>query len=182
MAEIASALAGLADELEDQDAPASLAEHRELVRQLGALQDHVARAKSGIPDPRALRAELATLLSFARTLRDDAERLSAGLCRAREELERQQAAKRLERERRADQREAALRRRDALQAKIVRAAEGIAGGDGGECRRTIPVIPLEQDVTVCSIAVATPQRRFRSRRFWLVTLTDTGDEVLVRPT
>lgn len=182
VAAIVTALNVPPSEFADVDGGAQLAEHRELVRQLGALRDRVARAKAQICDPRELRAELATLLSFARTLRIDAEGLRARLREALEELVRQQAAARLERTRRAAEREQVLRRRDDLEARIVRAAEAIAQGDRAECRRTVPVIALDQDVTVCSMGVASPRRRFRSRRFWLVTLTDTYDEVLARRT
>lgn len=182
VAAIVTALTVPRSEFEDDDGGAQLAEHRELLRQLGVLRDRVAQAEAQISDPRELLAELATLLCFARTLRTDAERLRARLREAVEELARQQTAARLERARRAAEREQALRRRDELEARIVGMAEQIARGDRAECRRTVPVIALGQDVTVCSIGVASPRRRFRSRQFWLVTLTDTCDEVLARRT
>lgn len=180
--EIMAALADWASAGGQDDATVHLAEHRELVRQLGALRDRVARARSQIGDRRELHAELATLLSFARTLAADAESLRARLYGEEEERERLQAQAGLERERVAAQRLQVLRRRDALQASIVQTAEGIAGGDRSQCRRTVPVVALDHGVTVCSIGVATPRRRFRSARFWLVTLTDTRDGVLARPT
>ena len=180
MTAIATALTVPPAEFEDDDRDVELAEHRELVRQLSALCDRVTRANAQLHDPRELRAELATLLSFARTLRNDADSLRARLREVSEELTRQKLAARLERERRAAERDQALLRRDALEASIARTAEAIAQGDATECRRTVPVITLGQDVTVCSMGVASPRRRFRSRQFWLVTLTDTRDEVLAR--
>ena len=45
------------------------AEHEELSRQLAALRERVAVAEGRDEGPLALRAELATLLSFAKTLR-----------------------------------------------------------------------------------------------------------------
>ena len=182
VAAIVAALTIPPAELQDDDRGAQLGEHRELLRQLGALRDRVAQANAQISGPRELLAELATLLSFARTLRTDAESLRARLREAIEELARQETAARLERARRAAEREQVLRRRDDLEARIVGIAEEIARGDRAQCRPTVPVITLGQDVTVCSMGVASPRRRFRSRQFWLVTLTDTRDEVLARRT
>src|SRR5207248_7365609 len=164
------------------DSATQLAEHGKHVRQQAALRDRVAQAESQIRDPRELRAELATLLCFAKTLRTDAETLRATIREALEELERQRTAARLERERLTAEREEILSRRDTLQARIVQTAEGIARGDGNECRRTVPVIAFDQRVTVCSVGVASPKRRFRFRQFWLVTLNDARDDVLVRRT
>jgi hypothetical protein len=163
----------------EPDSAGQAAEHRELLRQLAALGDKVRWAQAEIDEPRALRAELATLLSFARTLRADAENLQATRQEARELVARTELAARQEGERAAAEREAALRRRDALQAKVVHMAEGIARGDRHQCRRTVPVVALDRDVTVCSVGVATPKRRFRPRQFWLVTLTEARDDVLV---
>ena len=57
----------------DDDYPRwGLVDHKELRRQLGALHEHVARATTRSQDQPAVRAELATLLSFAKTLRTDA--------------------------------------------------------------------------------------------------------------
>jgi chromosome segregation ATPase len=179
---ITSALSNAGLALGDDEPGTGAAEHLELRRQLGAVRDRVAAAGSQIADPRELRAELATLLSFACTLRTDAEALLARLRERVEELAREQAAARLARQRHAAEREELIRRRDALQARIVQAAGGIAAGDDTECRGTVPVIRLDEDLTVCSMGVATPKRRLRSRRFWLVTLTESRDDVLVRRT
>lgn len=179
---IVAALDGPSSTPGETDPATRLPEHGELVRQLGALRDRVARASAQIGNPSELRAELATLLFFARTLRADAERLRATVREALEEIVRAEAAARLERERLVAEREAALHRRDVLQEKIVRTAEGIAEGDETECRPTVPVIRLGEGVTVCSMDVATPKRIFRSRQFWSVTLTDARDDVLARRT
>ena len=90
-------------------------EHKELRRQLSALHEHVARAPSNSQDRRELRAELATLLSFAKTLGADAETWRAALRHGLKELERKETAAREERERLAAEREVLMRRRDALQ-------------------------------------------------------------------
>jgi regulator of replication initiation timing len=180
VAAIVTALSGPASAPGDDDPARQLAEHGELMRQLSALSERVARARSQIRDPGELRAELATLLFFARTLRADAEMIRARLREALEQLAREQAAERLRRQRMAAEREAVLRRRDALRAKIGQTAERIAQGDRNECRGTVPVIRLGEGVTVCSMAVASPKRLFRARDFWLVTLTECGDDVLIR--
>ena len=179
---IAAALSAAARARGDDDPVQETEEHLELRRQLGALRDRVAVAESEIRDPRELRAELATLLSFARTLRTDAEALLATLRERVAELARQQAAARLARERHAVERKELIHRRDVLQARIVQAAGGIAAGDDTECRGTVPVIRLDEDLTVCSMGVASPKRRLRSRQFWLVTLTEARDDILVRRT
>ena len=178
-AAIVKALSGPASTPADEDPARRLAEHRELVRQLSSLRERVLRASSQLTDPAELRAELATLLFFAQTLRSDAEMLRARLREALAELERERAAERLRRQRLAAEREAAIRRRDSLRAKVGETAERIAAGDRTECRGTLPVISLGEGVTVCSMAVASPKRRFRARDYWLVTLTE-GDDVLVR--
>jgi hypothetical protein len=180
VAVIVSALSDLAVSPPEGDPATHLAEHRELVRQLGVLRDRVSRAQSELNDLRTLRAELATLEFFARTLRTDVENLRASAHEAREEAARQERAALLELERSAAQREEALRRRDALQAEIVQLAEALARGDRRQCRRTVPVLALDEGVTVCSVGVATPKRPFRPRRFWLVTLTGRCDQVLAR--
>jgi type VI protein secretion system component VasK len=152
---------------------ADLADHRELRRQLAALHTEVARALCQSQAQPALRAELATLLSFARTLRTDAEAWRAAL---------QAGLKALARERQASaaEREALLRRRDDLQSSIDAAAARIARDNGGECRGTMPCFPLGEAVNVCSVTVLSPRRRLRLQRPWLVTLNDARDEVLVR--
>lgn len=177
---IAAVLSAVARARGDDDPVQDTEEHCELRRQLGALRDRVAQAESQIGDARELRAELATLLSFAATLRTDAEALRATLRERVEALARERTAVRLERERRAVEREQLMHRRDALQARIAQAAGGIARGDETECRGTVPVIKLDEELTVCSMGVASPKRRLRHRQFWLVTLTETRDDVLVR--
>lgn len=179
VAGIVVALSERAPALGDENPAGQLTECQELVRQLGALRARVAQAGAQIGDPRALRAELATLLFFATTLRSDAERLGERRREALEQLAREQRAACLESERLVAEREDALRRRDALQAKIVQTAERLTDGDRSDCRRTVPVITLGEGVTVCSVAVRSPKRRFRFRYFWLVTLTDARDGVLV---
>jgi DNA repair exonuclease SbcCD ATPase subunit len=179
VAAITAALHGAGSTLSaDADPADQAAEHRELLRQLAALRDRVARAQRELEEPGVLRAELATLLSFAATLRADVENLQARRQQVIEALARAELVAREAGERLAAEREAALRRRDVLQAKVVQMAEGIARGDRHQCRRTVPVVALDRDVTVCSVGVATPKRRFRSQQFWLVTLTETRDDVL----
>lgn len=178
VAAICAALDDAAPALAEAGPAGQDAEHRELLRQLAALRDRVARARRELREPRALRAELATLLSFAGTLRADAESLRSARQETQELLAHAELAARQEGERLAAEREAALRLRDVLQAKVVQMAEWIACGDEHQCRRTVPVVALDSDVTVCSVGVATPKRRFRSRQFWLVTLSETRDDVL----
>jgi hypothetical protein len=156
------------------------AEHKELSRQLAALHEHVARAGSRSRDQLALRAELATLLSFAKTLRTDAETWRTAFEDGLKELARQEAATRQERERLAAEREALMRRRDALQLTIDETAEHIAQENGGDCRKTLPILRLGEAVTVCSVTVLGPRKRFRSQRCWLVTLNDSCNQVRVR--
>ena len=55
------------------------AEHQELCRQLAVLRERVARAQHRDDDPSAVRAELATLLFFAKTLEADIERWRSAL-------------------------------------------------------------------------------------------------------
>ena len=155
------------------------AEHKELSRQLAALHECVARARSRSQDQLALRAEFATLLSFAKTLRTDAETWRAAFEGGLRELELQETATRQERERLAAEREALMRRRDALQFTIDEAAERVAQENGGDCRRTIPVFRLGEAVTVCSVSVLSPRKGFRSQKCWLVTLNHSRDQVRV---
>jgi hypothetical protein len=157
-----------------------LAEHRELNRQLAALDECVARARSRGEDQLLLRAELATLLSFAKTLRGDAEAWRAALADGLKEVERQQATARAERDRLAAKRVALVRQRDALQSQIDQTAERMARASGGECRRTMPVLRLGADLSVCSVSVTSPRRGLRLGKSWLVTLNDSREEVVVR--
>jgi hypothetical protein len=140
----------------DGDPPSPLVEHRELCRQLAALRDNVARAQYGSEEPRALRAELATLVFFAETLQADADTWRASLEQRIKELERQRAAERQERERLAAQRAQLVRRRDVLELTIGQTAARMARQKGGECRRTIPVFTLGEGLTVCSVSVSWP--------------------------
>jgi hypothetical protein len=165
----------------DDDEPRSpAAEHRDLCRQLGALRDRVARAEDEDEAPPAVRAELATLLFFATTLQADAEAWRAALDERLRELERRRAAEQAERARLAAERAALVRRRDSLQFSIVETAERMARQNHGECRRTLPVFRFGDGLTVCSVSVAWPRRRLRLAKFWLVTLNDSRDDVLVR--
>jgi chromosome segregation ATPase len=155
------------------------AEHKELSRQLDALRQHVARASSRSQDRLELRAELATLLPFAKTLRVDAQNWRAGLEDGLKELEQKEAAARAERERLAAERERLLRQRDALQSAIHEAAGRVAEKKGGECRNTLPVYSLGQALTVCSVVVLSPRRWLLSKPDWLVTLNDSRSQVRV---
>jgi hypothetical protein len=161
------------------DYPGGWVEHRELRRQLDALHDHVAQAPSRSQDRPALRAEFATLLSFAKTLRTDAETWRKAFEDGLKELERKETAAREQRERTAAEREMLMRRRDALQLAIDETAGRIAQWNGGDCRRTLPLFRLGEALTVCSIVVLSPRKRFRFRRHWLVTLTDSREQVRV---
>lgn len=162
------------------DGPSSLrAEHQELCRQLSALRERVAVAKQRGEDPRALRAELATLSFFATTLRADAENWRSALQDRTEELERDRVAARREQARLAAEREQLLVRREALQSTILQTAARMAQQNRGECRRTLPVFTLGEGLTVCSVSVSRPGRWFRFAAYWLVTLNRSHD-VLVR--
>ncbi len=165
---------------DDDDPRSPLAEHKELCRQLAALRDRVVRAQYGSNDPRTLRAELATLLFFARTLQADANIWRAALIERIKELERQRAAERQERERLAAQREELSRQRDALRFTIDQTAARMAQQNRGECRRTLPVFTLSEGLTVCSVSVSCPRKGFRCAQRWLVTLNGAHDHVLVR--
>ncbi|MDQ6730590.1 MAG: hypothetical protein M3022_09870 [Actinomycetota bacterium] len=164
----------------DDDNPrSSRTERKELCRQLAALRDRVADAQAGSEDLRALRAELATLLFFARTLQADAYTWRAALMDRIRALERQRIAERQERQRSAAQREEFLRRRDALRFTIAQTAARMAQQSRGECRRTVPVFTLGEGLTVCSVSVSCPRRGFRCAQRWLVTLNGAHDDVLV---
>jgi hypothetical protein len=155
-------------------------EHRELNRQLAALDERVARAQARGDDRLLLRAELATLLSFAKVLRADAEAWRRALPEGLEEVERRQAATRAERKRLAAERAALVERRDALRGQISQTARRVAQDSGGECRPTVPVFALAEDLSVCSVSVKSPRRGFRPGKWWLITLSESGDEVVVR--
>ena len=165
----------------DEERGRELPEHQELCRQLTALRQRVARARSELTNARALRSELATLGFFAQMLRADADRWQARAQEALADLARQEAAIRREQERLAARREELVLRRDALQEEIDRTAAEVADGTHGECRRTVPVIQFGDAVTVSSITVSTRRRLFRAMRLWLVTLSDDRNSVLVRP-
>ena len=156
-----------------------LAERAELCRQLGALRERVALAQSRDEGPQALRAELATLLSFAGTLQADSDSWCSALADQIEELERRKAAARRERERLAAAREDLARHRDALQLTILETAARMAQPRRGECRRTVPVFSLGEGLTVCSVSVCCPRRGLRIAERWLVTL-DRSHDLLVR--
>ena len=79
-------------------------EHEELTRQVGALRQRVDVALGRNEGPGALRAELATLLFFARTLEADAEAWRSELRDQVDELERQRRAAVEARERLVDDR------------------------------------------------------------------------------
>lgn len=158
-----------------------VAEYRELNRQLATLGECVARARSRGEDRRLVRAELATLLSFARTLGADAGAWRSALADGLREVERQRAAAREEHDRLAAQRLALVRRREALQSQIDQTANWMAQDIGGsDCRRTMPIFKLAADLSVCSVSVTSPRRGLRPGKSWLVTLNDSRKEVIVR--
>jgi hypothetical protein len=162
------------------DGPRSLlTERKELCRQLGALRDRVAVAESRNESPGALRAELATLLSFAGTLQADADDWRSALEQQIKELERQRTAAHKERESLAEELEELVRRRDTLQLTILHTAARVAQQYRGELRRTVPVFTLGEGLTICSVSVSCPRRGFRFAKQWLVTLTRSHD-VLIR--
>lgn len=170
----------------DDDRRSLLTDHGELCRQLAALRDRVVRAEDRAEGPGALRAELATLLCFARMLQADADHWRLVLGERTKELERKKTAAREERERLAAERESLAeslaaereklaRRRDALQAAILQTGARMAQQHRGECRRTVPVFTLAEGLTVCSVSVSCPRRGFRFAKLWLVTLTGSHD-------
>jgi hypothetical protein len=154
-------------------------EHQELSRQLDALEQHVARAPSRSKDQQDLRAEFATLLPFAKTLRIDAENWRIAFEEGLKELEAKEIAAREERERLAAERETLLRRRDALQFAIEETAGRIVQKNGGDCRNTLPLFRLDEALTVCSVTILSPRKGFRSPPLWLVTLNDSRNQVRV---
>jgi hypothetical protein len=174
------ALTGDPPTSEDDDPCPPLAEHRELCRQLAAIHERVALADDRNEGPRALRAELATLLFFANTLEADTDNWRSTLEERINELERQRTAERRERERLAAEHEKLVRCRDALQLRIVQTAARIAQRDTGECRKTLPVSELGDGLSVCSVSVSCPRKGLRLAKRWLVTLNDSRDDVLVR--
>jgi hypothetical protein len=147
------------------------AEHQELWRQLAALRERVTVAHQRNEGPQALRAELATLWFFARTLQADAERWRAALADRALELERRRAAECQEQERLDVERENLVRRRERLQSTILQTAARLAQETRGECRRTLPVITLGEGLTVCSVSVSFPRRGLRLAGQRLVTLS-----------
>ena len=159
---------------------ARVEERAELCRQLAALRQRVAAAERANDDPRALRAELATLLFFARTLDADAQKWRSTLEARIKDLGRQRAAERQERERLACERQALVQRRNGLQWSIIQTAARMVQRDGGEWRRTLPVFALGEGLTVCSVAVSCPRRGLRFPKQWLVTLGGSGDDVTIR--
>ena len=146
-------------------------EHQELRRQLAALREHVAVAHRRDDDPVALRAELATLLSFARTLHADAENWRSARADRARELERRQAAVRRERQQLELEHENLVQRRETLQSTILQTAARMAQETRGEWRRTLPVITLGEGLTVCSVSVSFPRRGLRLPGQRLVTLS-----------
>ena len=165
---------------DDDDSRPPLAEHRELCRQLAAVRERVALADDRNEGPRALRAELATLLFFVNTLQADTDSWCSTLGERINELERQRIAARRERERLAAERERLVRCRDALQLRIGQTAARIAQLDTGECRKTLPISQLGDGLAVCSVSVSCPRKGLRFAKRWLVTLNDSRDDVLVR--
>ena len=155
------------------------AEHQELTRQLAALRERVTIAHRRDDGPQALRAELATLLCFARTLQADADDWRSTLADRARELERQHAVARQKQERLDLQRVNLARRRETLQSTILQTAARMAQETRGEWRRTLPVITLGEGLTVCSVSVSFPRRGLRLAGQRLVTL-GRSNNVLVR--
>lgn len=156
-------------------------EHEELCRQLAALRERAASAEARNEDPAALRAELATLLSFAATLQADADRWLSGREATLKERDRRRAAAHRERDRLAAERELRVQTRDVLQSRIVQTAARLVQREGGEWRRTLPVLMVDEDLTICSASVCCPRKGLRVPRHWLVTLNRSRDDVLIRP-
>ena len=172
-------LAGHSPTSADDDPRSPPAKHDELCRQLAALRKRVALAENRNEGPRALRAELATLVFFARALQADTDDWRSVLEEQMEELGRKKTAARKDRESLAADRAKLAWRRDTLQSTILQTAGRMAQQYRGECRRTIPVFTLGEGLTVCSVSVSCPRRGFRFGKQWLVTLTGSHD-VLVR--
>lgn len=165
----------------DHDPGSPVADQKELRRQLTALRERVTSAEHTNEDLRALHAELATLLVFARMLQADAESWRSTLEERVKKLEQERAAARRERERLAAEREKLVRRRDALQLEIVQTAARMAQRDCGDCRTTVPVFTLDEGLTVSSVSVFSARKRLRFAKHWLVTLNGSRDDVVVRP-
>lgn len=180
---LASEIAQLGDSIDRAAAATEIllgrGEHPELRRQLSALRERVTIARRRPEGPQALRAELATLLCFARTLQADAETWRSALADRARELEREQATKRQEQRRLDLERENLVQRRETLQSTILQTAARMAQDARGECRRTLPVITLGEGLTVCSVSVSIPRRGLRLAGQWLVTLSRSHN-VLVR--
>ncbi len=158
-----------------------LTEYRELRRQLAALRKSVSKAPARSEgDPALLRADLATLMSFAKTLRSDAKNWRAGLEEGLREIARQDAAAQRERARLAAERTASIRHRDKLQAEIDETAKRMARDSGADYRRVFPCFAFGEALTVCSLKVAVPGSGLRREKRWLVTLNDSQDQVVVR--
>jgi hypothetical protein len=177
--EIASLKASIDSAAAATETTLAQAPDTELSRQLAALRERVAVAEQRNEGAPALRAELATLLFFARTLKADADRWRSALEHRAEMLEQQKAAARRDQERLVVERERLARRRDALQSTILQTAARMAQQNRAECRRTLPVFTLADGLTVCSVSVSRPGRWFRLAEYWLVTLNRSQD-VLVR--
>jgi hypothetical protein len=178
-AAVAKTLNGCPSMPADDNRPPGWVEHEELSRQLHSLHEHVAQAPSRSRDQPDLRAEFATLLALAKTLRTDAETWRTAFEDGLKELRRKESAAREEREKLVAERETLIRRRDALQFTIEETAGQIAHENSCDCRHTLPVFRLGEAVTVCSVAVLSPRRWFRFQPDWLVTLNDARDEVQV---
>ncbi|HSC04881.1 MAG TPA: hypothetical protein VLC49_16230 [Solirubrobacteraceae bacterium] len=154
-------------------------EHQELRRQLSALRERVAVAHRRDDGPQTLRAELATLLCFARTLQADAENWRSVLADRARELERRRAAELQDQQRLDLEREKLAQRRETLQSTILQTAARMAQETRGEWRRTLPVITLGEGLTVCSVSVSFPRRGLHLAGQRLVTL-GRSHNVLVR--
>lgn len=181
------ALGGRAPWSDDDDPCPPPAEYTELCRQLAALRERVALAEHVNDGPRALRAELATLFFFAKTLHADAVDWRSTVEERIREIERQRAAARreqqrlaAEREKLAAEREKLAQRREALRLGIAQTAARMAEQGGGECRTTVPVFALGEGLAVCSVSVSWPRKGLRFAKRWLVTLNDSRDDVAVR--
>jgi hypothetical protein len=174
-------LAGRASTPEDEEPDSPSAEQRELRRQLAALRAGVAAAEGRSEDLFEVRAELATLLCFARTLQADAERWRSRIEQRQTELAQRAADAQRERLRLVAEHEKLVRHRADLESEIARAAARIAPRECGDWRRTVPVITLAEGLTVCSIAVSCPGRGLRSGKRWLVTPNAAHDGVVIRP-
>ena len=162
------------------DGPRSLlTEHKELCRQLGALRERVALAESRNEGPGALRAELATLLSFAGAASRPTGSNCAQRSNSKSKNSKSHTVAHKERESVAEELEELVGGRTHLQLTILHTAARVAQQYRGECRRTVPVFTLGEGLTICSVSVSCPRRGFRFAKQWLVTLTRSHD-VLIR--